>query len=77
LMAGLHGRLFEGVSFHQGLDDEQLERYRSANDYASRYCHALRQQLIDDHQQAKSELRYFYRLQSPEKFSHIHTKVWS
>ncbi len=77
LMASLHGRLFEGVSFHNDLDDEQLERYRSANNYASRYCHALRQQLIDDHQMAKSELRHFYRLQSPEKFSHIHAKVWS
>ena len=77
LMASLHGRLFEGVSFHNDLDDEQLERYRSANNYASRYCHALRQQLIDDHQMAKSELRHFYRLQSPEKFSHIHSKVWS
>ncbi|MCP3688120.1 MAG: hypothetical protein GY784_06880, partial [Gammaproteobacteria bacterium] len=65
LMASLHGRLFEGVSFNSALDDEQLERYRSANNYASRYCHALRQQLIDDHQMAKSELRHFYRLQSP------------
>ncbi len=77
LMASLHGRLFEGVCFHNDLNDEQLERYRSANSYASRYCHALRQQLIDDHQLAKSELRHFYRLQSPEKFSHIHAKVWS
>ncbi len=77
LMAGLHARLFEGVSFHQDLDNEQLERYRSANGYASRYCHALRQQLIDDNQLAMSELRHFYRLQSSEKFSHIHAKVWS
>ena len=77
LVASLHARLFEGVSFHSDLDDEQLERYQSANNYASRYCHALRQQLIDDHQVAKSELRHFYRLQSPEKFSHIHAKVWS
>ncbi len=77
LMASLHGRLFEGVSFHNDLNDEELERYRSANSYASRYCQALRQELIDDHQLAKSELRHFYRLQSPEKFSHIHAKVWS
>lgn len=77
LMAGLHGRLFEGVSFHEDLDDEQLERYRSANGYASRYCHALRQQLIDNNQLAMTELRSFYRLQSPEKFSRIHAKVWS
>ena len=77
LMASLQDRLFEGVSFRQDLDDEQLERYQSANEYASRYCHVLRQQLIDDHQLAKSELRYFYRLQSPDKFNHIHAKVWS
>ena len=77
LMAGLHGRLFEGVSFHQDLDGEQLRRYRSANDYASRYCHALRQQLIDNSEGAMTELRHFYRLQSSEKLSHIHTKIWS
>jgi len=77
LMAGLHGRLFEGVSFHQDLDNEQLERYRSANGYASRYCHALRQQVIDNDQLAISELRHFYRLQSTEKISHIHARVWS
>lgn len=75
LMTGLHARLFDGVSFHRDLDDEQLERYRSANEYASRYCHALRQQLIDNHTLAVSELRHFYRLQSPDKFSHIHSRV--
>ncbi len=77
LMAGLHGQLFEGVSFHQDLDNEQLERYRSANGYASRYCHALQQQVIDNDPLAISELRHFYRLQSSEKISHIHAKAWS
>lgn len=77
LMDGLHGRLFEDISYHDDLDEEQLERYRSANDYASRYCHALRQQLIDNHPHAISELRHFYRLQSPDKFSHIHSRVYS
>ena len=77
LMDGLHGRLFEGISFREDLSKEQLERYRSANDYASRYCHSLRQTLIDNNQHAMSELRHFYRLQSPDKFSHIHTRVWA
>lgn len=77
LLNRLHGWLFDDVSFHDELDDEQLDRYRSANDYASRFCHGLRQQLIDNDELAISELRQFYRLQLPDKISHIHTKAWS
>lgn len=72
----LHGWLFDNVSFHDELDDEQLNRYRSANDYAARFCHGLRQQLIDDDQLALSELRRFYRLQLSDKISHIHARAW-
>lgn len=77
LLNSLHGCLFDNVSFHDELDGEQLHRYRSANDYAARFCHGLRQQLIDDNQLALSELRQFYRLQLCEKISHIHTQTWS
>lgn len=77
MLNGLHGWLFDNVKFHDELDDEQLHRYRSANDYAARFCHRLRQQLIDDDQTALSELRQFYRLQLPEKISHIHTQAWA
>jgi hypothetical protein len=77
LLNGLHGWLFGNVSYHDGLDDEQLNRYQSANDYAARFCHGLRQQLIDNDQLALSELRQFYRLQLSDKISHIHTQAWS
>lgn len=77
LLNGLHGWLFDEVSFHDGLNDEQLERYRSANDYASRFCHHLRTQLIENDQLALTELRQFYRLQLSDKISHIRSKAWS
>jgi len=75
LMNGLHGWLFDNVRYHDELDDEQLNRYQSANDYAARYCHGLRQQLIDDGQNALSKLRHFYRLQLSDKISHIHSQT--
>jgi hypothetical protein len=77
LLSGMHGWLFDNVRFHDGLDDEQLQRYRSANDYAARYCHRIRQQLIDDNSLALSDLRHFYRLQLSDKISHIHSKAWA
>jgi len=77
LVRGLHGWLFDNVSFHGDLNGEQLQRYRSANSYAARFCHGLQRQLIDDGRLALAELRQFYRLQLPEKISHIHTLAWS
>jgi len=77
LLNCMHGWLFDNVRFHDGLDHEQLHRYQSANDYAARYCHRLRQQLIDNNPLALSELRYFYRLQLSDKISHIHTQAWA
>lgn len=77
LLNGLHGWLFDKVSFHDELDGEQLDRYRSANDFAARFCHGLRKQLIDDDQLALIELRQFYRLQLGDKISHIHAQAWS
>lgn len=77
LVSGLHGWLFEDVRFHGDLDNEQLERYRSANDLASRYCHGLGRRLIGGDDLAMDELRSFYRLQVPEKISHIHTAALS
>ena len=77
LLHSLHGWLFDKVSFDDGLDKEQLQRYQSANDYAARFCHRLRQQLIVDDQLALSELRQFYRLQLSDKISHIHAQAWA
>ena len=71
----LHGWLFNDVRYHDELDDEQLDRYRSANDYAARFCHGLQQQLINNDQLVLSELRHFYRLQLTDKISHIHSQT--
>ena len=76
LLNKLHGWLFDNVRYHDDLDDEQLDRYRSANAYAARFCHRLRQQLIDNDELALSELRRFYRLQLGDKISHIHSRAW-
>jgi hypothetical protein len=77
LLNSMHGWLFDNVRFHDELDGEQFDRYRSANDYAGRFCHRLREQLINNSRHALSELRQFYRLQLPEKISHINAQAWA
>lgn len=71
----LHGWLFGEVSFHAELDDTQLARYRAANEYAARFCHALRNRLVDDGNAALGELRRFFRLPMTDKISHIHSQT--
>ena len=73
----VHGWLFDDVRYHDELDDEQLDRYRSANDYAARYCHRLRRQLMRNTERTLEELRQFYRLQLSDKISHIHSRAWA
>jgi hypothetical protein len=75
LLDHLHGWLFDEVSFHDELDAEQLARYRAANDYAARFCHALRGGLLDDGSTVLSELRRFFRLPMTDKISHIHSRT--
>jgi hypothetical protein len=71
----LHGWLFDEVSFHARLDAAQLARYRAANDYAARFCHALRRRIVDDGDAVLSELRRFFRLPMTDKISHIHSRT--
>jgi hypothetical protein len=71
----LHGWLFDKVSFHQELDGEQLARYRAANEYAARFCHALRGRLVKDGSAVLNELRRFFRLPMTDKISHIHSQT--
>lgn len=71
----LHQWLFEDVSFADTLDEQQLQRYRTANRFAARYCWSLGRQ----YQQLKgspnwyNELRRFYRLQHDAKLRRIST----
>jgi hypothetical protein len=75
LLYNLHSRLFGNVRYHDELDEEQRDRYRSANDYAARYCYCLQQELIENDQGALNKLRDFYRLQLGDKISHIHSRT--
>lgn len=77
LSRNLHGLLFDNVSFRDDLSDEQADRYRDANDYAARYCYALRQQLQQDESAALHKLRAFYRMQTGDKVSHIRSQLLS
>jgi hypothetical protein len=76
MLEHLHGWLFDDVSFRAELDDEQLARYRAANEYAARFCHALRGRLVRDGDAVLSELRRFFRLPMTDKISHIHSQTF-
>lgn len=73
----LHGWLFDKVSFKAELSDGQHERYKTANDYAARFCHGLVRRWRDDHSRALCELRRFYRLTQGDKISHIHSQAYA
>ena len=73
----LHGWLFDDVSFNPGLDAEQAERYRAANDLAARFCHGLEARLDRDGSKAIDELRRFYRLSQAGKISHINAQAYA
>ncbi len=75
MLEHLHGWLFDKVSFRTELDEAQLARYRAANEYAARFCHALRGRLVDDGNAALGELRRFFRLPMTDKISHIHSQM--
>jgi hypothetical protein len=73
----LHGWLFGRVRFKPELSQVQHERYRTANDYAARFCHGLLQRLRDDSNKTMHELRRFYRLTQTDKISHIHSQAYA
>jgi hypothetical protein len=77
MLHGLHGWLFDNVSYLNELDEAQLARYRAANDYAARFCSGLRRRLIKNGVYTLSELRGFYRMQLYDKISHIHQHAWA
>ena len=71
---GLHRSLFENVRFRPSLDATSLDRYRSANHYAGKYCRYIEDNYSLDRWPDKalcSELYYFYRLPQTEKIGRI------
>jgi hypothetical protein len=74
LAVKLHGWLFDNVRFNPALSRDQHERYTTANNYAARFCHGLRERLARDSREGLHELRHFYRLSQRDKISHIHAQ---
>lgn len=72
----LHRWLFDEVRFHSDLNERQHDRYRSANDYAARYCRGLAGAVARRDGAVLEELRHFYRLPMNDKISHIHARAW-
>ncbi len=66
LMRGLHGRLFERVSFRDDIDAALRSVYLQANRYAARFCRRLEDRFLRRRQarvmEMLGELRRFYRL---------------
>jgi hypothetical protein len=73
----LHGWLFDKVRFRPELSEGENERYKTANDYAARFCHGLVKRLRTNGDKALFELRRFYRLKQSDKISHIHTQAYA
>jgi len=69
--------LFERASFDDALSDESLAMYRNASRYAARYCRHLESRFrgVYGGWDMMEELRYFYRLDQPEKVRHIESSA--
>jgi hypothetical protein len=66
----LHRRLFDRISFVEGLDRESAERYRIANRHAANYCGKLNERFLRSRCRPEAwlaELRRFYRCGHAEK----------
>lgn len=71
--AQLRAVLFGAVRYRDELAADELERYRQANSMVGRYCNSLEQRFPAAGVTAAmaAELRAFYRMSQPEKFSHM------
>jgi len=73
----MHGWLFDKIHFNSDLNENQRERYSTANNYAARFCHGFRDRLRRNSREGLSELRQFYRLSQRDKISHIHSAAFA
>jgi len=73
--ARLHRWLFEHTAFDWNLDALELDRYRTANAYAARYCRRLEERFLKRRSPALEsfvrEIRCFYRLGTASKLRRI------
>ena len=70
---GLHHWLFEMPRLDERLEGDELDRYRRANRYASKYCRKLAPAIERgaSAEAVRAELRRFYRFSQPSKLAHI------
>ena len=73
---GLHHWLFEMPRLDARLDGDELDRYRSANRYAGKYCRKLAPAIARGaaDEATRAELRRFYRLSQASKIEHIEAR---
>ncbi len=66
-------RLFEQVSYREGLSDELKSRYESANHFAAQYCQWLSEEfkICTTNAELRAELARFYRLIGASKINRI------
>lgn len=66
--------LFGAVHYRDGLAADEAARYRHANSMVGRYCSSLEQRFPAPRaiSAMAEELRVFYRMSQPDKFSHMH-----
>ena len=71
--AELRARLYERVGLDADLDDDERERYRTANDQARKYARSLDRRFLANGRVVEMlvELRRFYRLGLGDKLHHI------
>jgi len=69
----LRRRLFGDVTYADDLDADERERYRTANNEASRYTEALERRFVARAETGAllAELRRFYRMDLPDKLGRI------
>jgi hypothetical protein len=69
----LRMRLFEGVAYRDGVDGEQLDRYRTANSLGRGYARWLEGRFVEgaDLEGLLRELRASYRLGAGEKLGYL------
>jgi hypothetical protein len=69
----LRRRLFQRFEWEDGLDDDELDRYKAANENASRYAASLERRFVSARRMGDmlGELRRFWRLSLNDKLDHI------
>ncbi len=69
----LHKRLFHHFSYEEGLNDNEADRYRMANQVGGNYCAYLAKKYpaSNSYPHLLQELRDFYRRPLPSKLSYV------